>query len=197
MRKLILLVLACVTFLAGNVKSSEDVSPLIRRAYYDVLGVFPCYNEIEWFCTYNYSDSYEIAVEWLINHPSNKWNIPKNYMKMLLLSEQYKNQKRVPIPMEDVYKNLFYVVGNKELSITKENILLSSEKLIKNALKCGEDPLDVIDYMTNCLISRTTTIKEANELVSIYKSSNKISTEMQAWMKVLEKILQFDDIKSK
>ena len=197
MRILLLLVLSLFSLSHINAKSSEDVTPLIRRAYYDVLGVFPCYTEIEWLCVYNHENSYEVAVNWLIDHPSNKWNMPKDYMKMLLLSNDYKNQKKVVIPEEDVYKNLFYLVGNKALPITKENILLSSIKLIRYALKSTDNPLDAIDYITNNLISRSTNLVEANKLMSHYRKIVNTKPELDVWLSMMNEILKLDDIRFK
>ncbi len=197
MRKLILLVLVCLFCSKDVVEASNDDTFLIRRAYYDTLGVFPSYVEIEWYCIYNSDNPYEVAVNWLINNPSNKWNIPKNYMKMLLLSDQYKNQKMVEISREEVYKNLFYMVGWKNLPITQENIKICSLKLIEFAFKCADNPLDIIDYFTNTLISRSTNVKEANQLMSYYKSIKDTKPEIEVWLSVLNEVLKFDDIKLK
>jgi hypothetical protein len=197
MRILNLLVLCFLTLTSINVKCSDDVSPLIRRAYYDVLGVFPCYTEIEWLCVYSSEKSYEVAIDWLVDHPANKWNIPKEYMKILLLSNEYKNQKKVVIPEEEVYKNLFYIVGNKSLPITKENILLSSVKLIRYALKSTDNPLDAIDYITNNLISRSTSLEEANKLMSFYKKIEGTKPEIDVWLLVFNEILKIEDIRLK
>jgi hypothetical protein len=191
------LVLCFLALSNVNVKCSDNVSPLIRRAYYDVLGVFPCYTETEWFCVYNYGKSYEVAVDWLINHPSNKWNIPKEYMKILLLSNEYKNQKKVTIPEEDVYKNLFHIIGNKSLPVTKENILLASVKLIKYALKSTDNPLDAIDYITNNLMSRSTNLQEANKLMAFYKKIEGTKPDIEVWLLVFNEILKLDDIRLK
>lgn len=197
MRILHLLVLCFLALTSINVKCADQVTPLIRRAYYDVLGVFPCQTEMEWLCVYNHGKSYEVAVDWLIEHPSNRWNIPKEYMKILLLSNEYKNQKKVVIPEEEVYKNLFYLVGNKELPITKETILLSSIKLIRYALKSTDNPLDAIDYITNSLISRYTSMEEANKLMSFYKKVDGTKPEIDVWLLVFNEILKLEDIRLK
>lgn len=172
---------------------AKDESFLIRRAYIDTIGVVPTIEEIEWYCTYNTNKSYEVAVHYLINHPKCKINTPRRLLKLLLLSSDYKNRDKMPMIREQIIKNLFYVVGMGDVSDYSDNIYKTAcYKLIDSALNYGDDPADAIDYMANCLMSRSTHLKEINDLIKIYKDSNK--PERDALFDVLSVLLTFEDV---
>ena len=56
---------------------------------------------------------------------------------------------------------------------------------------------DTVDYMANCLMSRSTNLEEANKLAKIFREESKQKSEIESWMKVLEELLTFEDVKTK
>jgi hypothetical protein len=196
MRKLTFLVLLLITNFISIVKAEDQTSNLIRKAYIDVLGLPPTIQEIEWYMVYNKNNSYELAVDFLIKNPKTKWNIPKNLAKLLLLSNDYKKQDKQPLLREQIIKNLFYSVGmNTDTPYTEDNYRTACLKLINNAVLCSDGDTEVIDYMTNCLMSRSTNLTEINHLMYIIKNTTK--SEQDTWYDVLQEILSFPDVTNK
>lgn len=192
MRNLFFLVVALFTLVPN---AFSDDSLIIRRAYLDTIGVVPTVHEIEWYCIYN-KNSYETAIDWLINqHPNYKWNIPKDQAKLFLMSDTYKEQPKRQLSQEDVNKILLYVSGYKDSPVTEENIKKASIQLIKNALNPDLQNYDPLDYIANCLMSRSTNITEANLISQILKQSNK--SELDTWLCVLNELLKFEDVATK
>lgn len=192
MKTVMLIGLMVMLAITGRLQA-KDESFLIRRAYIDTIGIVPTIEEIEWYCTYNTTNSYEAAVHYLINNPKCKLNVPKRLLKMLLMSSEYKAQDKIPMLREQVIKNLFYVVGmGNVLDYSDNNYKIACYKLIDNALNYGDDPADSIDYMANCLMSRTTHLSEINGLIRIVKDSNK--PEREALFDVLNVLLTFEDV---
>lgn len=191
MRKLFCFFLVLLV-LSKEVTAREDESFLIKRVYLDTIGIIPTQEEIEWYCVYN-TNGYELAVNWVIASKKYKWNIPREYAKEILLSTEYKTFPKRKITKEQVYLNLLFVTG-KQLSLTHESIRLASLSLINNAIICSNGESEIIDYMANCLMCRTTNLEEINRLLKIYKGSSK--TETEAWMDVLNEILELEDVNS-
>lgn len=192
MRNLFFLVVALIT-LVTNAFSNDSL--IIRRAYLDTVGVVPTVTEIEWYCIYN-KNSYETAVDWLINnHPDYKWNIPKDQAKIFLMSDTYKHQPKRPLSQEELNKILLYVSGYKNYPVTEENIKKASLQLVKNALNPDLQNYDPLDYIANCLMSRSTNTMEANLIAEILRQSKKSETD--TWLCVLDKLLKFEDVATK
>lgn len=193
MRNLFFLVLILLTFVTNGI--SND-SFFIRKAYLDTVGIVPTVNEIEWYCIYNNKNSYETAVDWLINnHPDYKWNIPKDQAKIFLMSDTYKHQPKRPLSQEELNKILLYVSGYKNYPVTEENIKKASLQLVKNALNPDLQNYEPMDYIANCLMSRSTNMTEANLISQILKQSTK--SEIDTWLCVLDKLLKFEDVATK
>jgi hypothetical protein len=195
MRKFLFLVLSFGILFSEDVKANDNVSLLIRKAYIDVLGYVPTTEEMDWYLIYNKDHAYEIAINYLISNPNCKWNIPKHLAKLLLHSTDYKSQTKQPMLREQIAKNLFYAVGmGLQTVYTQENYDLACKRLINIATNSYESESDIIDYMANVLMSRSTNLKEINYLLKI-KHSFKL--EEQAYLKVLQEIMEFPDVKLK
>lgn len=193
MKKALVLVLVAALFIVSNVHAKDD-SLLIRRAYIDTIGVIPTIEEIEWYCVYNTNKSYEVAVDYLINNKNCKINMPPRLLQILLYSSQYKDQPKVLLSTHQIVKNLFYVTGMGDITdYSTDNFNKASFRLIDNALKySGDDISEAIDYMANCLMSRSTNINEINILLKIYKSS--VLDEREALQEVLNTLMTFEDV---
>lgn len=195
MRKLFFLALAFLFLITGKITAKEDNSFLIRRVYLDVIGVVPTIEEIDWYLVYN-TNGYVMAVDFVLQNKNCKWNIPKNLAKMLLLSNDYKIQKKRPLLREEIARNLFYVVGmNMNNPATEENIKIASLKLIDQAIASSNTETDIIDYMSNCLMSRSTNLVESNIIEKLIKDS--VKSEKDTWLDVLNVILNLEDVKTK
>lgn len=195
MRKTFFLVMALIMLNVSGM-FANDSSSLIRRAYIDVLGVPPTVVEMDWLLVYNKGKSYEIAVDYLVNNPRSKWNIPKYLAKMLLLSKNYKEQPKIPLLPEQIYKNVFYLAGlDTNLSYTEENIKSAFYKLINIAIVFCDGETDTIDYLATCMMGRTTNLDEINQLSKIIKNSNK--SEKDTWYDVLQEMMNFPDVITK
>lgn len=166
---------------------------LIRRAYLDISGHVPTVEEIDWFCVYN-RNSYELAVDSLLERDVSKWNRTKQQMKQMLMSEEYKLQSPRPI---DVDVQIAYVVGMGDQEITPNNINIAKNKLIECARLCSNNEGEIIDYMCNALMSRSSNVQEANMLTHKFIQSSTVHTEDQAWRDVLEDILLLDEVRNK
>ncbi len=192
-RKFICFLLACSFLIVNKINAGEDSSFLIKRAYLDVIQKIPTREEIEWYLVYN-KNGYKLAVDWLITNKQYKWNIPKEYAKILLLSTDYKQLPKTPLDRKQVRKNLLYVVGMDE-EPTVENVEIAKLSLIKMAIESGGSEGEIIDYMANSLMCRATNIEESNKLNKIIRESSK--KEEDTWLDVLNTILEFEDVKTK
>lgn len=191
MRKLICFLLAL--FLNLKEVTASDDPYVIRRAYIDVLGVVPTSQEIEWYCVYN-TNGYTLAIDWLMTCDKQKWIIPKEYSRIFLLSTEYKNSPKMRIPKQQVYKNLLYVTGS-EMVVSPENVKKASIRLVENAIACSNGDGEIIDYMCESMMSRSSNLEEINKLSKIVRDSPK--PEMDTWMDVLGEILELEDVNCK
>jgi len=197
MRKMLFLVLSFLIISSKVLTAVEDDSFFIRRMYLDVLGRVPTTEEIDWFCVYN-KNGYSLAIDWALSLPDNKMkHYPKDQAKEILLSDGYKNYKKVPISKEQLQKNVMFSVGDGDLKLTEENFKKSCSRLIDFALSSSDTETDVIDYITNKLMSRLTNMDEANYLMLCFKNKRKTVSEKEAWMFVLDEILSLPDVKMK
>jgi hypothetical protein len=190
-RKLICFLLAL--FLNLKEVTASDDPYVIRRAYIDVLGVVPTSQEIEWYCVYN-TNGYTLAIDWLMTCDKQKWIIPKEYSRIFLLSTEYKNSPKMRIPKQQVYKNLLYVTGS-EMVVSPENVKKASIRLVENAIACSNGDGEIIDYMCESMMSRSSNLEEINKLSKIVRDSPK--PEMDTWMDVLGEILELEDVNCK
>ena len=197
MRKMLFLVLSFLIISSKVLTAVEDDSFFIRRMYLDVLGRVPTTEEIDWFCVYN-KNGYSLAIDWALSLPDNKMkHYPKDQAKEILLSDGYKNYKKVPISKEQLQKNVMFSVVDGDLKLTEENFKKSCSRLIDFALSSSDTETDVIDYITNKLMSRLTNMDEANYLMLCFKNKRKTVSEKEAWMFVLDEILSLPDVKMK
>jgi hypothetical protein len=63
------------------------------------------------------------------------------------------------------------------------------------AIECGGTETEIMDYMANSLMCRSTNLEENNILSKIIKESRK--NENDTWLDVLNAILEFEDVKTK
>jgi len=197
MRKLFFLVLSFLMISSNMLTAVEDDSFLIRRMYLDVLGRVPTTEEIDWYCVYN-KNGYTLAVDWALSISDNKMrHYPKHEAKEILLSVEYKNYKKVPLSKEQIQKNIMFSVGGGDLPVSEENFKKSSVKLIDFALISSDSETDVIDYIANKLMARSTNIDEANYLFRYFKDKEKTLSEKEAWLSVLDQILLLPDVRMK
>jgi hypothetical protein len=169
----------------------EDESYIIRRVYLDVLGVVPLPHEIDWYCVYN-DNGYSLAVEWVLSRHMSVDDIRKT-----LVSHNYKKFKKMPLSREQLNKQLCYIAG-EEYSGDYASVIQARGKLIKYALEATDSDVDALDYLAYQLMSRVTTMAEANYLKSKlkdYKLSAK--TEKLAWENVLDELLNFEDVRNR
>jgi hypothetical protein len=192
-RNFICFFLACSLFLTNKINANEDGSFIIKRAFLDTIEKIPTIEEIEWYLVYN-NNGYELAVDWLITNKNYKWNIPKEYAKILLLSKEYHHLPKMVLNQLQVRKNLLYVVGMDE-DPTIENVEHAKLRLVKMAIECGGTETEIMDYMANCLMCRSTNLEENNVLSKIIKESSK--DENDTWLDVLNTILEFEDVRTK
>jgi hypothetical protein len=179
--------------ITNKINANEDESFFIKRAYLDTIEKIPTIEEIEWYLVYN-TEGYKLAVDWLVQNKDYKWNIPKEYAKILLLSKDYHNLPKMLLDKLQVRKNLLYVVGMDQ-EPTIENVEIAKLSLIKMAIECGGTETEIMDYMANSLMCRSTNLEENNILSKIIKESRK--NENDTWLDVLNAILEFEDVKTK
>jgi hypothetical protein len=192
MRRLLTLCIICM-FLIGGAFAKEDESYLIRRAYVDVLGVVPTAEEIDWFCVYN-KNSYEIAVDWILQHPSYKWDEIKGDARTYLHSDLYKTLKKMPISKKRMEDIILYVAGDTHKA-TEENVQKSKKKIINNAINSSLDDLEAIDYICYRLMSRVTHLDEANYLSKKLKELKKTKSQDESWLDLFNEILSLEDVR--
>lgn len=193
MRKFICFFLACSFLAINKINAAEDESFIIKRAYLDTIETIPTQTEIEWYLVYN-NNGYEIAVDWLLTNKNYKWNIPKEYAKILLLSKEYQHLPKMLLNKIQIRKNLLYVVGMDQ-EPTIENVEAAKLSLIKMAIESGGTETEIMDYMANSLMCRSTNLEENNILSKIIRESSK--KENDTWLDVLNTILEFEDVKTK
>lgn len=167
---------------------------LIRRAYIDISGHVPTVEEIDWYCVYNQSNSYELAVDTLLSREWILWKQPKHQIKRMLMSPGYRAQEPVPV---DMRPQIIYIVGMGDVETTPKNVKIAKIKLIEFAIMSSNNSDEVIDYMCNALMSRPSNLQEANMLSSKFTQTSSKVGDDAAWMMVLEDILQLDDVKTK
>lgn len=179
----------------------EDESYIIRRIYLDVLGVVPLPHEIDWYCVYN-DNGYSLAVEWVLARPRNKWTPGWDHMSVedirkTLTSQNYKNFKKMPLSREQLNKQLCYLTG-EEYTGDYARVMQARGKLIKYALEATDNDVEAIDHLAYQLMSRVTTMDEANFLntrLKEYKLS--VKTEQGAWENLLDELLTLEDVKNR
>lgn len=193
-------ILGAVVFLSlGEVlpNSQKDDSYMIRRAYLDVLGVVPTIEETEWYCVYN-TNGYFLAVDWLSNHPdylAKNYSNPKD-LSELLLSSAYKNAVKIALSDKKRKEIVFYISGHK-YSVDDNKYREAKLAMIAAAKMCASGDLDVLDYMASQLMSRTTNVAEANDLLKKLKHNLSMYSEEDAWLATVDYLLEFEDVRSK
>jgi hypothetical protein len=192
-RKLFCFLLALLVFNTIKVVAKDTDASLIRRAYLDTIGIVPTSQEIEWYCVYN-TNGYELALDWLMNHKDYGCFSHIIYTKEFLMSNQYRNSRKVKIDKKQVYKNLLYVTGIEE-ELSLDSISKAQSRLIEYAIACSDGDTEIIDYMCDALMSRASNLQEANILAKIIKNSKK--NELDTWKDVLNEILKFEDVNTK
>jgi hypothetical protein len=162
-----------------------------------VLGVFPTVEEIDWYCVYN-KLGYQLAVEWLIRSPRRLGQpvVSAQELKSKLLSAEYTNNAKQPLTLESLHKAIFYFIG-ENYSTDPENLREAKIKFINYAKLEANGELDVVDRMTSQLMSRTTNLKEANQILAYLRPRLEALPEDEAWLQTLDELLTFEDICNK
>ena len=174
-----------------------DDSRLIRRAYLDLTGKLPTIQEIEWLEIYT-REPYKEAVQYLTEVlKKNYKHLSREDTKKHLTSLYYIFQPRKPISDLELRINLLYLAGMPQHEFSDDKIREAKLKLIKIATNPDIIDYDPIDYLANCLMSRSTTTEEANKLTKTFKHYSKYLTEEQAWLVVLDELLKFEDVRTK
>lgn len=179
----------------------EDDSYIIRRIYLDVLGVVPLPHEIDWYCIYN-DNGYAMAVEWVLSRPREKWahgwdGMDVEDVRKTISSQKYKTFKKMPLSREQLHKQVCYIAG-EEYTENYACVLQARSKLIKYALESTDNDVEAIDHLAYQLMSRVTTMDEANYLngrLKQYKLVNK--SEQASWENLLDELLGFEDVKNR
>jgi hypothetical protein len=156
---------------------------LIRRAFLDVAERVPVPEEIEWFLVYD-GGGYRGAVDYLFSRYSTK------LVKEYVLSEAYRTQRDRALSKEEMNKILLYVVGSgSEISVNT-----AKQTLVNIAQKNSTDPDDVMDYMCELLMSRTSSAAENNELSRKFRDACALGDESRAWIFMVDEILKIPDV---
>jgi hypothetical protein len=196
MRRYACIFLIFLTLTLGDIFSNNgrDESYQIRRAYIDVLGVFPTIEEIDWYCVYN-TKGYELAVDWLTKHPK-YLQLADPYSRSKLLSDDYKYAPQQPLSLQKLHEAIFYFAG-KQYVADKKALYDAKLKFIAYARQCAVNDLDAIDYMSSQLMSRSTKLEEANKMLGHLKEYSQTMSEEKAWVAMLDELLKLPDIRSK
>jgi len=196
MRRHACILLIFLTLTLGDIFSSggRDESYQIRRAYIDVLGVFPTIEEIDWYCVYN-TKGYELAVDWIAKHPKYSY-LSEAFSRNRLLSDEYKYASQQPLAEKKLHEAIFYFAG-EQYTDDKKALAQAKLKFIACAKQCTINDLDTIDYMACQLMSRATKLDEANKLLGCLKQSMETLSEDAAWTNVLNELLKLKDVRSK
>jgi hypothetical protein len=190
-----LLILIACTMLSCTALS--DDSRLIRKAYLDLTGKLPTIQEIEWLEIYT-QEPYKEAVKYLTEVLKKKYKhlSPQDTQKHLL-SLSYIFQSRKPVSELELRINLLYLAGMPQHEFSDDKIHEAKLKLIKIATNPDNSDYEPMDYLANCLMSRSTTAEEANKLMKIYRNYSKYLDETSTWMIVLDEMLKFSDVRTK
>lgn len=195
MRAFLFLVLVLQMMFEGVMLGSNQLQlqeiKLIRRAYLDVGGVVPTTEEVEWYVVYN-DHGYEMAVEHLFNKHDTK------LIREYVLSDAYKQQQPRRLDDVELHKSLLFVVGMLDGDeITSASIHQAKQRLIDQALLCCDNADDVMDYICNVLMSRCSNAQENNMLSHKFKQACDEMEESQAWMIMIEEIMNMPDVRYK
>lgn len=175
---LLILISLDVTFFAKNLLQE---SRMIRRLFLDTKQIPPTPDELNWYLCFN-PKPYQAAVNWIVDQTG----ASKEY----LLSEEYTQSFPSKIDQSLLDFIIKYQCGNTKLTVEEADKLL-----IKVAIAGGEDnTTDVIDYMSFCLMARSTNIRETNELLKIYKQYPK---EEDGYYAVLQQMKTYSDYRFK
>lgn len=191
---LLFLLLSLSDLFPGDYK---DDAYIIRRAYIDVLGIVPTIDELEWYCVYN-KDGYDIAVEWLIARPDAKLKdvTDKEELRLALVSEKYKKEASAPVTRKKLEEIICYLAGVKGKP-SLELVFMAKLQFIANARAAQDGDLDAIDRMALQLMSRVTSVDEANHLLRILRCGLETVSEEKAWLNTLEQLMTFEDVTHK
>jgi len=167
---------------------------LIRRAYLDVLHRPPTVAEMEWYLSFNTSNSYEVAVEYIAK---TSVHLDATCVKILLNSNAYKDTLPRALTTVELKDTLLYSVGLNTRDHSDAAIHTAKLKLIAWAQAESSDPLDIIDVMCNVLMSRSTNIVEANHWLKMYRFAESTQGENKAWLLLLDQLMQSPEVTSK
>lgn len=169
-RRLILCLLAvCIFTQTAGSRDPLDFKKetrLIRKLYLDTLKVPPSLSEMEWYMVYNHHP-YETAVEEVLERRTS-YGLPNIKDKKFYLSDEY--MKREPELLNSWQRDMIikYQSGDSRLSVDEASL-----KIIKTATVLAErDLLEGFDYLAECLMNRTLSVKESNSLLQIYKEKD-------------------------
>jgi hypothetical protein len=191
---LIFLLLSLGDMFPGDYK---DDAYIIRRAYIDVLGIVPTIDELDWYCVYN-KNGYDIAVEWLIARPDAKLKdvTDKEELRVILVSGKYKKASGSPVARKKLDEIICYLAGLKGDS-SYQAVHNAKLQFIANARAAQDGDLDAIDRMALQLMSRVTSVDEANHLLRILRCGLESVSEEKAWLNTLEQLMTFEDVTHK
>jgi hypothetical protein len=193
MRVIFIFLLNCIVVHSLYSESFKETF-LIRRVFLDVIDRSPTPEEVDWLCVYH-TNSYEKAVDYVLNDSEYKWNTNKQAARHILLSREYKERTRILLSEDEKIKIILFLNGfSKKLQPNNISIDRCYSKMIESALACTYNISDAIDYIANLLLCRTTSVTEINILLKQYNNS---INEHTGWYNVINCILEFDDFKTR
>lgn len=190
MRNFLTIFLIVLLFpLVGGTDSTANLlkeTRLIRKVYLEVLNLPPTPIEMEWYLVYN-KDSYFTALNHVIKERSKREaGYPTIKMKSYYETDLFKNKTPEKLPKEVLHFIIKYQVGG--VNDTLESCI---NKMIDNAMVVADNhPVDGFDYLSECLMNRTLSMKEANDLLKEYR---KYSSEREGYQAVFNKLIEFED----
>ena len=190
MRKFLTIFLIVVLFpLEGGTDSTTNLLKeihLIRRVYLEVLKIPPTPQEMDWYIVYN-KEPYYTALNHVIKERAKRdAGYPTIKMKAYYETDSFKDKPSQKLPKEVLNFIIKYQAGG--VNDTMETCI---NKLIETAMVvAGHDPVDGFDYLAECLINRSLSAKEANDLLKEYRKHTK---EKDGYLAVFNSLTQFED----
>lgn len=181
-------ILTCLCNFDVNASTLKETQ-LIRRVYLEFLHIPPSITELEWYTVYCSKEGYKLAVHDVIARTSLSKSV-KDVIISYLLSKEYKES--TPTLMSVWQRDVIIRYQSGDINNT---VAQAEQTLITCALALGDqDILDSIDFLCDSLLSRSTTITEANSLLAVYRQ---FSDEKQGLYAVLQCIKEFNDFTCK
>lgn len=184
----VLKVLALAFYLLGTSASAFNEAQLMRRLFIDAIGKPPSITEIEYLN--ENTNSYNAAIE-LIFGKDRKYFVNIQHVDVLrrhFESKEYLQASASPLTVEQRENIIRY----QSQSDTSDSVEVARKKLALCAnAYIDTSELAAIDWLSQCLLARTTTVAEANELLLVYRKYTSSTAGLLAVVRTLEKFHDF------